>query len=94
MKLMRHVVVIDAADLVAESSFWAGMLDGQVRADDTFHCVFDADDRWVIGGNSRPTMSRVVGRTGTLNRSTSICTLTTLPVHRPKRLRSGPSYCR
>jgi hypothetical protein len=25
MNLMRHVVVFDAADLAAESSFWAGM---------------------------------------------------------------------
>jgi hypothetical protein len=45
MNLMRHVVVFDAADVAAESSFGAGMLDGQVLADDTFHCVFDADEQ-------------------------------------------------
>jgi hypothetical protein len=49
MKLVRHVVVFDAADLDAESTFWAGMLDGRVLGDDAFHCVFDADGRWVIG---------------------------------------------
>jgi hypothetical protein len=30
MKIMRQVVVFDAADLAAESAFWAGMLDGRV----------------------------------------------------------------
>ena len=54
MNLMRHVVVFDAADLAAESSFWAGMLDGQVLADDAFHCVFDADEQWVIGVQLAP----------------------------------------
>ncbi len=54
MKVMRHVVVFDAADLTAESSFWAGLLDGQVLADDRFHCVFDAEGRWVIGVQLAP----------------------------------------
>jgi hypothetical protein len=54
MNIMRHVVVFDAADLAAESSFWAAMLDGQVLADDRFHCVFDADERWVIGVQFAP----------------------------------------
>jgi Glyoxalase-like domain len=54
MKLMRHVVVFDAADLAAESTFWAGMLDGQVLANDTFHCVFDAEEQWVIGVQLSP----------------------------------------
>jgi hypothetical protein len=54
MELTRHVVVFDAADLAAESTFWAGMLDGQVLARDTFHCVFDADEQWVIGVQLSP----------------------------------------
>ena len=54
MELMRHVVVFDAADLATESRFWAGMLDGLVLADETFHCVFDADERWVIGVQLSP----------------------------------------
>jgi hypothetical protein len=49
MEIMRRVVVFDASDLTSESAFWAGMLDGRVLADDDFHNVFDADDRWVIG---------------------------------------------
>ncbi|MEI6402681.1 MAG: VOC family protein [Actinomycetota bacterium] len=54
MRIMRRVVVFDASDLVGESAFWAGMLDGRVLADDDFHCVFDAEDRWVIGVQLAP----------------------------------------
>src|SRR5438132_52464 len=39
-------------------------------------------------------MSCPIGRTGTLNRSTSICTSTTLRARTPKLLRSGPGCCR
>ena len=49
MGIMRRVVVFDASDLTAESAFWGGMFDGRVLADDDFHNVFDADDRWVVG---------------------------------------------
>jgi Metal-sensitive transcriptional repressor len=41
--------VFDAADLATESAFWAGMLDGQVLPDDTWHSVFDADGQWCSG---------------------------------------------
>jgi hypothetical protein len=54
MRLMRHVVVFDAADLAPESAFWAGMLDGRVLADDGWHSVVDADGRWVIGVQLAP----------------------------------------
>ena len=54
MNLMRRVVVFDAADLTAESTFWTGMLDGQVVADDDWHSVFDADGQWVIGVQLAP----------------------------------------
>lgn len=54
MKLIRRVVVFDAADIDAESKFWADMLDGRVIADDDFHCVIDADGRWVIGVQLAP----------------------------------------
>lgn len=54
MEIMRRVVVFDAPDLVAESAFWAGMLAGRVLGDDHFHCVFDSDDRWVIGVQLAP----------------------------------------
>lgn len=54
MAIMRQVVVFDAADLAAESAFWAGMLDGRVLAEDDWHNVVDADDRWVIGVQLAP----------------------------------------
>jgi hypothetical protein len=32
MRIDHRVVVFDAADLAAESSFWAGVVDGEVAA--------------------------------------------------------------
>jgi hypothetical protein len=49
VELVRRVVVFDAADLDAESSFWAGMLGGRVLEDEGWHSVIDAHGRWVIG---------------------------------------------
>jgi hypothetical protein len=50
MRFIRQVVVFDAADVEAESRFWAGMLEGRVVDDDPeFHCVIDADGGWRIG---------------------------------------------
>ena len=40
MKINRQVVVFDAADLAAESAFWAGLLGGTVRAEDDWHYVY------------------------------------------------------
>lgn len=54
MEIARHVVVFDAADLGLESQFWADMLAGRVLGDDQFHCVFDAEGRWVIGVQLAP----------------------------------------
>src|SRR6185503_1563119 len=39
MRIKHQVVVFDAADLTAESSFWAGVLDGTVDAEDDWHMV-------------------------------------------------------
>lgn len=39
MKIQRQIIVFDAADLEAESSFWAALLDGTVEADDDWHTV-------------------------------------------------------
>jgi hypothetical protein len=39
MRINYQVVVFDAADLAAESSFWAGVLDGKVDAEDEWHMV-------------------------------------------------------
>ena len=54
MKMMRRVVVFDAADLNAESAFWAGMLDGGVVAEEAWHSVVDAEGVWVIGVQLAP----------------------------------------
>lgn len=48
------MVVFDAADLDAESTFWAGMFGGQVYRDDTFHCVLSASGEWPIGVQLAP----------------------------------------
>ena len=39
MRIERQIVVFDAADLAAESSFWAGVLEGTVVAEDDWHSV-------------------------------------------------------
>ena len=39
MKISRQIIVFDAADLAAESTFWAGLLDGTVEAEDDWHTV-------------------------------------------------------
>lgn len=39
MKIRYQVVAFDAADLEAESAFWAGVLDGEVDRDDGWHMV-------------------------------------------------------
>ncbi|WP_150460222.1 VOC family protein [Nesterenkonia ebinurensis] len=39
MKINHQVVVFDAADLHAESQFWAGVLGGAVDAEDDWHMV-------------------------------------------------------
>jgi len=39
MRINHRVVVFDAADLGAESTFWAGMLAGTVDADDDWHMI-------------------------------------------------------
>jgi catechol 2,3-dioxygenase-like lactoylglutathione lyase family enzyme len=54
MKIARQIVVFDAADLAAESAFWAGVLGGRVVAEDDWHSVIDADGRWRIGVQLAP----------------------------------------
>ena len=46
MRINRQVVVFDASDLAAESTFWAGVLDGTVDAQDDWHMV-------MVDGESR-----------------------------------------
>jgi hypothetical protein len=54
MKPIRSVVVFDAGDLHAESAFWAGILDGHVFEDETFHSVIDSAGEWRIGVQLAP----------------------------------------
>lgn len=54
MRMQRHVVVLDAADIEAVSTFWARLLGGRVFADETFHCVLDGDGRWLLGVQLAP----------------------------------------
>jgi hypothetical protein len=54
MKMVRQVIVFDAADLRAESMFWAAILGGQVFEDDNWHSVIDAAGEWQIGVQLAP----------------------------------------
>jgi catechol 2,3-dioxygenase-like lactoylglutathione lyase family enzyme len=54
MKISRTIVVLDAADLNAVSSFWAGLLGGTVEADDDdWHSVL-VDGEWRLGVQLAP----------------------------------------
>jgi hypothetical protein len=53
VKINHQVVVFDAADLAAESSFWAGVLRGTVDAEDAWHMVL-VDDQPRIGVQLAP----------------------------------------
>src|SRR5438067_13360768 len=48
MKIKRQIIVFDAADLAAESAFWAGLLGGTVVAEDDWHSVL-VDGEWRLG---------------------------------------------
>jgi hypothetical protein len=52
--MMRQVVVFDAADVGAESKFWAGIFNGYVFGDDQFQCVIDASGEWRVGVQRAP----------------------------------------
>lgn len=53
MKITRHVIVFDAADLAAESAFWAGLLGGTVLGDDDWHSII-VDGEWRLGVQRAP----------------------------------------
>lgn len=53
MRIRRRVVVFDAADIEAESSFWAGLLGGEVHRDEDWHSVV-VDGEWVMGVQLAP----------------------------------------
>lgn len=49
MDITRQILVFDAADLHAESGFWAAVLGGHVVPEDDWHSVVDADGEWRMG---------------------------------------------
>jgi len=53
MKTKRLITVFDAADIVAESAFWAGLLGGKVDAEDDWHSI-TVDGEWRIGVQLAP----------------------------------------
>lgn len=53
MHITERVVVFDAADLDAESRFWAGVLGGTVSAEPDWHMV-DLDGRSAVGVQLAP----------------------------------------
>lgn len=53
MKIRRTVIVLDAADLDAESRFWADLFGGEVDAEDDWHSVI-VDGEWRLGVQLAP----------------------------------------
>ena len=53
MKVGRRVIVFDACDIDVESRFWAGLLNGEVDADERWHSVV-VDGEWVMGVQAAP----------------------------------------
>ncbi|GAA2586480.1 VOC family protein [Dactylosporangium fulvum] len=53
MKFKRRTIVFEAADLEAESAFWAGLLDGSVEAKDTWHNIW-IDGEWHLAVQLAP----------------------------------------
>jgi hypothetical protein len=53
MKVVRRVIVFDAADIEAESRFWAGLQGGEVHRDGDWHSVV-VDGEWVMGVQRAP----------------------------------------
>ncbi|HEX8080293.1 MAG TPA: VOC family protein [Jatrophihabitans sp.] len=49
MRIARQILVFDAADLSAESTFWARLLGGTVDADDDWHTIYaDGEPRLAV----------------------------------------------
>jgi predicted enzyme related to lactoylglutathione lyase len=53
VRITRQIVVLDAADLAAESTFWAGLLGGTVDEDGDWHSVL-VDGEWQLGVQHAP----------------------------------------
>ncbi|MFT7765893.1 VOC family protein [Clavibacter tessellarius] len=53
MRIHRTITVFDAPVLAAESAFWAGLLGGEVAAEDDWHSV-RVDGEWRLGFQLAP----------------------------------------
>lgn len=53
MKINRRVIVFGAADIAAESAFWAGLLGGAVHPEDDWHSI-TVDGDWIMGVQLAP----------------------------------------
>jgi len=53
MRIHRTITVFDAPDLAVESAFWAGLLGGEVDAEDDWHSV-RVDGEWRLGFQLAP----------------------------------------
>lgn len=53
VKVRRRVIVFDASDIEAESTFWAGLHDGEVHRDGDWHSIV-VDGEWVMGVQRAP----------------------------------------
>ena len=62
MRIKHQVVVFDAADLAAESSFWAGVLDGTVDAEDDWHMVMVGGTAGRSSAGAQPCPARLARR--------------------------------
>lgn len=90
MKLMRNVIVFDAADRSAESAFWAGILGGHVIEDEAWHSVIDAAGSGGSGCSWHRTTSLLTGRTETLSKCTSTSTSMTHELHMKRQSPLAP----
>ena len=84
MKINHQVVVFNAADLNAESTFWARLLGGTVDAEDDWHMVLVNGEPRVGVQLARPTTYPPSGPRGLHSRYTSICGSTTSSQLTPK----------
>ncbi len=53
MKITRTVIVLDAADIEAVSTFWAGLLGGLVDKDEGWHSIL-VDGEWRVAVQHAP----------------------------------------
>jgi glyoxalase superfamily protein len=53
LKIVRRVVVFDADDIEAESTFWAGLLGGTVHRDEDWRSIV-VDGEWIMGVQRAP----------------------------------------